>query len=83
MTTIIPLFVLFTTTLLCCAPVHGFSLRSLSEQELRGYALKTSKGCITNKALDDAGPVELCSMTIDYIREIMRRKGWAYQRYYQ
>jgi hypothetical protein len=76
--------VCFAATLLCLAPAQSFSLDGLSEKELRTYALNTSKGCISNSVIDEgAGPAEYCSMTIDYILEIMKRRGWTYRRYYR
>lgn len=77
-------FVFLSTILVYQPPVNAFSLRSLSEKELRSYALYTSRGCLYNTVIDEgAGPADYCSMTIDYIREIMRRRGWSYQKFYQ
>ena len=65
-------------------PAYGFSLKTLSEKDLRNYALTTSKGCINNTLVDEgAGPEDYCSMAIDYIHEIMKRRGWAYRNIYR
>jgi hypothetical protein len=75
-------FPLFAATFLLAfqIPVHSFSLATLSEKELRSYALTTSKGCINNVVIDEgAGPEEYCGMAIDYMHELMKRRGWSYK----
>jgi hypothetical protein len=65
-------------------PANAFSLSVLSDKELKNYALTTSRGCINNTLVDEgAGPEDYCSMAIDYIREIMKRRGWSYKNIYR
>ena len=84
MKTLLLTLAFLATILIYQAPANAFSLKNLSEKELRSYALNTSRGCINNIIIDEgAGPEEYCSMAIGYIRENMRRRGWSYRKFYQ